>query len=44
LPTIGEVGEEVGPKSTSSGSGKKQGSKRASRKEAFNIEEEEVPF
>ena len=39
-----EVEEGVGSKSTSSGSGKKQGSKRASRKEALNIEEDEVPF
>jgi single-strand DNA-binding protein len=39
-----EVEREVGSMSTSSGSGKKQGSKRASRKEAVNIEEDEVPF
>ena len=39
-----EVEEGVGSKSISSGSGKKQGSKRASRKEAVKIEEDEVPF
>jgi len=36
--------EEVGSKSASSGAGKKQGSKRASKKEAVNIEEDDVPF
>jgi len=39
-----EMEEEAGSKSTSSGSGKKQGSKRASKKEAVNIEEDDVPF
>jgi single-strand DNA-binding protein len=39
-----EMEEEVRSKSTSSGSGKKQGSKRAARKEAVSIEEDEVPF
>jgi single-strand DNA-binding protein len=39
-----EVNEGVGSKSISSGSGKKQGSKSVSRKDAVNIEEDEVPF
>ena len=39
-----EMEEEVGSKSTSSGSGKKHGAKRAARKEAVSIEEEMVPF
>jgi single-strand DNA-binding protein len=39
-----EMEEEVVSKSTPSGSGKKQGAKRASRKEAVSIEEDEIPF
>jgi single-strand DNA-binding protein len=39
-----EMEKEVGSKSASSGSGKKQGSKRASKKEAVSIEEDDVPF
>jgi single-strand DNA-binding protein len=39
-----EMEKEVGSKSSPSGSGKKQGSKRASKKEAVNIEEDDVPF
>jgi single-strand DNA-binding protein len=39
-----EMEEEVGSKSASSGSGKKQGAKRTSKKEAVNIEEDDVPF
>jgi single-strand DNA-binding protein len=39
-----EMEEEEESKSTSPRSDKKQGSKRASRKEAVNIEEDEVPF
>jgi single-strand DNA-binding protein len=39
-----EMEEEVGSKSTSSGSGKKQGPKRASRKESVKLEDDEIPF
>jgi single-strand DNA-binding protein len=39
-----EMEEEEESKSTSSRSDKKQGSKRAARKEAVSIEEDEVPF
>jgi len=39
-----EMDEEVGSKPASSGSVKKHGSKRASKKEAVNIEEDDVPF
>src|SRR5262249_30535914 len=37
-------GEEEGSKCTSSRSDKKQGAKRASRKEAVKIEDDEIPF
>jgi single-stranded DNA-binding protein len=39
-----EMDEEEESKSTSSRSDKKQGSKRASRKEAVKIEDDEIPF
>jgi single-strand DNA-binding protein len=39
-----EMGEEEDPKPTSSRSEKKQGSKRASRKEAVKLEDDEIPF
>jgi single-strand DNA-binding protein len=39
-----EMEEEEESKSTSSRSDKKQGSKRASKKDAVNIEEDDVPF
>lgn len=39
-----EMKEEVGSKSASSGAGKKQGAKRASRKESVKIEDDEIPF